>query len=128
MLSHLNSVTGVPVCHYLNLSCQPLRGEFNKILTVSRTIRHLSVSKAYCILLRLFAFTRHRISFFIHIVNTKLQFTNVCFRYNFKTGICKCCFCSFIILYTNNNISVFFSTSHKSVQVFHIDFVFIKNF
>ena len=32
MLTHLNSVTGVPVCHYSRLSWQPLNGEFNKAL------------------------------------------------------------------------------------------------
>ena len=30
MLTHLNSVTGVPVCRYSQLSRQPLNGEFNK--------------------------------------------------------------------------------------------------
>lgn len=37
-------------------SCQPLRGEFSKILSVPYTNRHLSVRKAFCILFRILAF------------------------------------------------------------------------
>ena len=42
MQTHLNSVTGVPVCHYFVFSQQPLRSEFCKPFPMPRTIRHLS--------------------------------------------------------------------------------------
>ena len=45
MQAHLNSVTGVPVCHYSKLSWQPLNGEFNKSPPMPRTNRQLSVSE-----------------------------------------------------------------------------------
>ena len=47
MPTHLNSVTGVPVCIYVIV--QPLRGDFHQPSPMSRTTRHLSseVQTAY---------------------------------------------------------------------------------
>lgn len=56
MLSHLNSVTGAPVCHYSEFSWQPLNGEFNKTPPMPRTNRQLSEGEDTCILFRIVAF------------------------------------------------------------------------
>jgi len=76
MQTHLNSVTGVPVCPYWLISRQPLRGEFCKFSPMSCTTRHLSLGRKYCVLFHIpaFFFKKYSITkknvcqhFFLHL-------------------------------------------------------------
>ena len=57
MLTHLNSVTGVPVCAYLMPFGQPLRSEFGRFPSMPCTVRQFSECQEktyYSVSLRLY--------------------------------------------------------------------------
>ena len=44
-----------------------------------------------------------------------------------EAGVCKCGFRSLIVFYTNYNVSVFLCTCHESIEIFHVDVVFVQH-